>query len=45
MHGSAAEKLIEIYCQDREISDTDKFTAMTLADLSTLHAVAISALE
>ena len=41
LHGSAAEKLIENYCQDQEISDSDRFTAMTLADLSTLHAGAI----
>ncbi|MFK7972093.1 MAG: Fic family protein, partial [Bacteroidia bacterium] len=41
LHGSAAEVLIESYCQKQEISDIDKFTAMTLADLSTLHAGAI----
>jgi len=40
LHRSATEKLIEYYCQHQEISDTDRFTAMTLADLSTLHAVA-----
>jgi Fic family protein len=41
LHGSAAEELIETYCQDQGIADIDKFTAMTLADLSTLHAGAI----
>ena len=41
LHGSAAEELIENYCQEQGIEDTDKFTAMTLADLSTLHAGAI----
>lgn len=41
LHGKAAENLIENYCQEQEIEDTDKFTAMTLADLSTLHAGAV----
>ncbi|MFK7862476.1 MAG: hypothetical protein AB8B64_26950, partial [Granulosicoccus sp.] len=41
LHGSAAEKLIDEYCQDQGISDIDRFTAMTLADLSTLHTGAI----
>lgn len=41
LHGSAAEELIETYCQNQGIADIDKFTAMTLADLSTLHAGAI----
>lgn len=41
VHGSAAEKLIDEYCQDQGITDIDRFTAMTLADLSTLHTGAI----
>lgn len=41
LHGSAAEMLIEDYCQQQGISDIDKFMAMTLADLDTLHAGAI----
>lgn len=41
LHGSAAEELIESYCQEQGVEDIDKFTAMTLADLSTLHAGAI----
>lgn len=41
LHGKQAENFIEQYCHDNEISDTGKFTAMTLADLSTLHAGAI----
>lgn len=41
LHGSAAEELIESYCKEQGVEDTDKFTAMTLADLSTLHAGAI----
>mgnify|MGYP000352263756 FL=1 len=41
LHGTAAEELIEHYCQEQEIKDVDKFAAMTLADLSTLHAGAI----
>lgn len=45
LHGSAAEELIESYCQEQGIEDIDKFTAMTLADLSTLHAGAIIGLR
>jgi len=41
LHGSEAEALIENYCVKQNIEDIDKFTAMTLADLSTLHAGAI----
>lgn len=41
LHGSAAEGLIASYCQDQGIKDVDKFTAMTLTDLTTLHAGAI----
>ncbi len=41
LHDSATEELIESYCQEQGIKDIDKFTAMTLADLSTLHAGAI----
>lgn len=41
LHGTSAEELIENYCQQYEIKDIDKFTAMTLADLSALHAGAI----
>jgi len=41
LHGKQAEDLIENFCQEHGINDTDKFTAMTLADLSTLHAGAI----
>lgn len=41
LHGSAAEQLIESYCKEQKIEEIDKFTAMTLADLSTLHAGAI----
>ena len=41
LHGSAAEALIERYCEAEGITDTDKFTAMTLADLSALHSGAI----
>ena len=41
LHGSDAEQLINSYCQKNNIEDTDKFTAMTLADLSALHAGAI----
>lgn len=40
-HGKKAEDLIEDFCQRHDIKDTAKFTAMTLADLSTLHAGAI----
>ncbi len=41
LHGKPAEALIEAFCQKHEIKDVAKFTAMTLADLSTLHAGAI----
>ena len=41
VHGAAAEELIENYCRDQGIKEIDKFAAMTLADLSTLHAGAI----
>ena len=38
LHESAAEELIESYCKEQGIEGIDKFTAMTLTDLSTLHA-------
>lgn len=41
LHDSSAENLIEHYCQKQGIEDVDKFTAMALTDLSTLHAGAI----
>ncbi|MAK56602.1 MAG: hypothetical protein CML17_12290 [Pusillimonas sp.] len=41
LHGAAAERYIEEYCGKHRIYNIDKFTAMTLADLSTLHAGAI----
>ncbi len=41
LHGEAIEKHIEQYCADKEITEVDKFTAMTLADLSSLHTGAI----
>jgi len=41
LHTLAAEKLIENYCIEHSIKDMDKFTAMTLVDLSTLHSGAI----
>jgi Fic family protein len=41
LHGKKAERLIENFCQQHDIKHADKFTAMTLADLSTLHAGAI----
>ncbi len=41
LHGKLAENLIEEFCQQYDIKDVAKFTAMTLADLNTLHAGAI----
>jgi len=41
VHGKQAEDFIENFCHEHDINDADKFTAMTLADLSTLHAGAI----
>ena len=45
LHGDAAEASIENYCREQAIDEVDKFTAMTLADLSTLHAGAIIGLQ
>ena len=41
LHGKKAEGLIEDYCQQHDIKDAAKFTAMALADLSILHSGAI----
>ena len=41
LHGKPAENLIEDFCLQHDIKEAAKFTAMTLADLSTLHAGAI----
>ncbi|NHN37310.1 hypothetical protein G8764_08410 [Pseudomaricurvus alcaniphilus] len=41
LHGKKAEVTIENFCKKNGIDETAKFTAMTLADLSTLHAGAI----
>ena len=41
LHGALAEERIEEYCQQQEIGNIDKFVAMTLADLNTLHVGAI----
>lgn len=41
LHGKQAEDMIEDFCKKNGINETAKFTAMTLADLSTLHAGAI----
>lgn len=41
LHGKRAEGLIEDFCEKNSIDDIAKFTAMTLADLSALHAGAI----
>lgn len=41
LHGAQAEAFIENYCREQAINNIDKFTAMTLADLSTLHTGAI----
>lgn len=41
LHGEAAQNHIEAFCEKQSIADLDKFTAMTLADLATLHAGAI----
>src|SRR5690606_30395393 len=40
-HGKKAEDLIEDFCQQHDIKNAAKFTAMTLTDLSMLHAGAI----
>lgn len=41
LHAKNAEDTIENFCKQHGIDETAKFTAMTLADLSTLHAGAI----
>ena len=41
LHAIKAEDYIENFCQQNGIDETEKFIAMTLADLSTLHAGAI----
>ncbi len=41
LHGKQAEDFIENFGHEYDVNDTDKFTAMTIADLSTLHAGAI----
>lgn len=41
LHGKQAEDFIENFCREQSINNIDKFIAMTLADLSTLHAGAI----
>ncbi|MEJ2741140.1 MAG: Fic family protein [Gammaproteobacteria bacterium] len=41
LHADKAEDYIENFCKKNDIDETAKFTAMTLADLSTLHAGAI----
>ena len=41
LHGVEAEVFIEAYCQENKIGESDRFTAMTLADLKALHPGAI----
>ncbi len=41
LHGQVMEQAIEAFCKKHDIEDAEKFTAMTLADLSTLHAGAM----
>ena len=41
LHGTEAEQFITAYCRKQNIEDIDKFAAMTLADLGSLHAGAI----
>jgi len=41
LHGRDAQTYIERYCTDNEIENSEKLIAMTLADLSALHAGAI----
>ncbi len=45
LHGKQAENFIEKFCHEHDISDVDTFSAMTLADLGTLHAGAIIGLR
>ena len=44
LRGVDAERLIEVYCRENNIEEADRFAAMTLADLKTLHSGAIAGL-
>lgn len=44
LHNQEVEDLIETFCSTQNIEDVDRFTAMTLVDLSTLHSGAIISL-
>jgi len=44
LHGKDIENHIEKYCAERDIEEFDKFMAMTLADLDSLHAGVIAGL-
>lgn len=41
LHGEAIEKYIEQHCADSDMTEIDKFKAITLADLNSLNAGAI----
>lgn len=41
LHGRHAEECIESYCREHGIGEVERFAAMALADLSTLHEGAI----
>ena len=41
MHGPAIETHIEAYCGENNIEQSEKFIAMTLADLDSLHSCSI----
>jgi Fic family protein len=41
LHGKQGDEFIENFCHEQKIDDIDKFTAMTLVDLSSLHVGAI----
>lgn len=45
LHGNKVTELIEDFCHKHNIQNVAKFTAMTLADLSTLHTGAIIGLS
>ena len=41
LHGAKARNHVEAFCKEQNIKDTDRFVAMTLTDLDSLHTGAI----
>ena len=41
LHGAKARNHVEAFCKEQNIKDADRFVAMTLTDLDSLHTGAI----